>query len=202
LGIFGIVLRRVFAALAVLLVAAQPLPAMASALQCVPYAREVSGIEIQGNARTWWGQAEGRYDRGNEPKVGAVLAFRPTGAMPQGHVAVVGKIVDDRHVLLDHANWSGPGKIEHHALAEDVSEAGDWSEVRVWYGPIGELGKRVNPTFGFIYNDAPAEPLAPDAQAITFAAAFADLAPADEAAAIVPPTLALADTHSSSGSGS
>jgi hypothetical protein len=196
IGEYGIVFSRAFAALAVLLVAAQPLPAMARVLQCVPYAREVSGIEIQGNARTWWGQAEGRYDRGNEPKVGAVLAFRPTSAMPQGHVAVVGKIVDERHVLLDHANWSGPGQIEHHALAEDVSEAGDWSEVRVWYAPIGKLGTRENPTFGFIYGDAPAdsEPLAPDASTVNFAAAFADLVPASETAVVVP-TLALASAR-------
>jgi surface antigen len=180
--------------LAVLLVAAQPLPAMARALQCVPYAREVSGIEIQGNARTWWGQAEGRYDRGSEPKVGAVLAFRPTNAMPQGHVAVVGEIVDDRHILLDHANWSGPGKIEHHALAEDVSEAGDWSEVKVWYAPIGKLGTRENPTFGFIYSDAPAAAPVTDIDSITFAAAFADLVPASETTVVVP-TLALASAR-------
>src|SRR5690606_26308207 len=128
------------------------------------------------------------------PRLGAVLAFRPTGAMPQGHVAVVGKIVDDRHVLLDHANWSGPGKIERHALAEDVSEAGDWSEVRVWYAPIGKLGTRANPTFGFIYGDAPAPPLAPDATTIAFAAAFADLEPATETAVDVP-TLALASAR-------
>lgn len=191
LGIFGIVFRRVFAALAVLFVAAQPLPAMASALQCVPYAREVSGIDIQGNARTWWGQAEGRYDRGSEPKVGAVLAFRPSRAMPQGHVAVVGEIVDDRHVMLNHANWSGPGKIDRRALAEDVSEAGDWSEVRVWYGPIGKLGLRTNATFGFIYNDAPSAPPTLDAPSINFAAAFADLIPASETRVVVP-TLALA----------
>ena len=33
-------------------------------LQCVPYARQVSGIRIFGDAHTWWGQAEGRYARG------------------------------------------------------------------------------------------------------------------------------------------
>ena len=30
-------------------------------LQCVPYARQVSGIRIYGDAHTWWDQAEGRY---------------------------------------------------------------------------------------------------------------------------------------------
>lgn len=169
-------LRRAFAALVMLLVATLSVPAMAGTLQCVPYAREVSGIDIQGNARTWWGQAEGRYDRGNEPKVGAVLAFQPTSAMPYGHVAVVDKILDDRRVLLNHANWSGPGKIERQALAEDVSEAGDWSSVRVWYAPIGKLGIRPNPAFGFIYNQAAGTSEVEDA----FAKAFSDLASAEQ----------------------
>jgi hypothetical protein len=29
-------------------------------LQCVPYARQVSGIQIYGDAWTWWDQAAGR----------------------------------------------------------------------------------------------------------------------------------------------
>jgi surface antigen len=127
-------------------------------LQCVPYARSVSGIDIHGNARTWWDQASGVYARGQQPRVGAVLAFRATGAMPYGHVAVVSRIVDERHLLLDHANWSGPGRIDRAALAEDVSDAGDWSSVRVWYAPSGGLGQRSNPTFGFIYATPPAVP--------------------------------------------
>lgn len=127
-------------------------------LQCVPYARSVSGIALHGNARLWWHKAEGRYQRGPAPQPGAVLAFRPTSAMPYGHVAVVRRIIDDRHLLLDHANWSGPGMIEREALAVDVSDAGDWSAVRVWYAPIGGLGSRENPTFGFIYPESRGAP--------------------------------------------
>lgn len=129
----------------------------AAHLQCVPYARAESGIAIRGNAGTWWGQAAGRYRRGGEPQVGAVLAFQPTRAMPIGHVAVVAEVVDSRHILLNHANWSGHGRIERGALAEDVSANGDWSEVRVWYAPQHALGLRTNPTFGFIYPAAPAD---------------------------------------------
>jgi CHAP domain len=134
-------------------------PAAAS-LQCVPYARAVSGIAIHGNAGTWWAQAEGRYRRGREPQVGAVLAFQPSRAMPIGHVAVVAEIIDSRHIRLNHANWSGPGRIERSALAEDASPNGDWSVVRVWYAPQGSLGLRANPTFGFIYRDAPTDAVA------------------------------------------
>jgi len=154
-------------------------PAAAAYLQCAPYARAASGIEIHGNAGTWWGQAAGHYRRGAEPQVGAVLAFQPTHAMPVGHVAVVAAVVDSRHILLNHANWSGHGRIEHGALAEDVSANGDWSVVRVWYAPQHALGLRTNPTFGFIYADAPAEH-APSGRASTdeFAATIAAAIPA------------------------
>jgi hypothetical protein len=140
--------------LAVGLLAGAAAPASA-ALQCVPYARAQSGIEIRGNAGTWWAQAEGRYNRGNEPRLGAVMVLAPSRAMPIGHVAVVAEIVDDRTVYLNHANWSGPGRIERRALAVDVSPNGDWSAVRVWHGPSGSLGLRTNPVFGFIYNETP-----------------------------------------------
>lgn len=120
-------------------------------LQCVAYARSHSKVQLSGNARDWWGNAQGTYARGEAPRAGAVLAFRSTSAMPMGHVAVVSKVVDDRHVLLDHANWSGPGLVERGVMAVDVSAAGDWSEVRVWYGRSKSLGLRSSPTFGFIY---------------------------------------------------
>jgi len=137
-------------------------PAMAQPLQCVPFAREVSGIEIRGNANTWWAQAEGRYAKGQTPRVGAVLAFAAVSKMPLGHVAMVSQIVSDREVLLTHANWSRRGGIERDVRAIDVSAAGDWSQVRVWYGPVRDLGLSVYPINGFIYSDDAAEPeLAP-----------------------------------------
>lgn len=127
-------------------------PAWGSAvLQCVPYARIVSGVAIRGDALTWWNQADGQYNRGDKPKKGAVLAFRPNGPMALGHVAVVSKVLDDRRVLIRHANWSVPGAIEEDVLTIDVSEAGDWSQVRVWHSPTNQMGARTNPTYGFIY---------------------------------------------------
>ena len=128
-------------------------PASAQFWQCAPYAREISGIQIRGNANTWWGQAAGRYDRGHTPKEGAVLSFESTRRMRVGHVAMVSQVVSDREVLLTHANWSRPGRIEHDVRAIDVSPAGDWSQVRVWYGPQAGLGTSVYPTNGFIYSD-------------------------------------------------
>ncbi len=144
-------LRSALAAiLALFSLLALPAPAQAH-LQCVAYARSVSAVQLSGNARSWWDNAEGRYDRGQQPVTGAVLAFGASHAMPMGHVAVVAKVIDARHILLNHANWSRPGMVEHEALAVDVSDAGDWSQVRVWYAPTKSLGQRQASAHGFIY---------------------------------------------------
>jgi surface antigen len=125
-------------------------------LQCVPYARQVSGIEVRGNARYWWSEAAGRYDRGSRPEPGAVMAFRASGGMRNGHVAVVSKVLGPRQVQIDHANWSGPGlhkgSIMHNANVVDVSPGNDWTEVRVQLGYDEGAYGRVYPTHGFIYN--------------------------------------------------
>ncbi len=128
-------------------------------LQCVPYARRVSGVQIFGDAHTWWGQAEGRYARGDQPKIGAVMAFRPHGNMRLGHVAAISRIVNSRTVLIKHSNWSPingrRGQIEDNVRAVDVSPDNDWSEVRVWFNPIQNLGGTHWPVQGFIYKDKP-----------------------------------------------
>ena len=145
---FGTICRAALVALSGLTAA----PVLgATALQCVPYARIVSGVDIHGDALNWWDQADGRFQRGHKPKKGAVLAFRPNGPMVLGHVAVVSKVLDDRRVLVRHANWSVPGAIEEDVPVVDVSANGDWSEVRVWHSPSGQMGARTNPTYGFIY---------------------------------------------------
>ena len=150
--------QRVFARLLafVLLAFAIAMPAQAR-WQCVTYARSVTAFEIHGNAHTWWAQAEGEYARGATPEIGSVMVLRPHGNMRLGHVAKVSRIVNEREVLLDHANWSRPGMVEHDVLARDVSANNDWSEVRIWYSPSGQLGTSVYPVYGFIYPEAPAD---------------------------------------------
>jgi CHAP domain len=120
--------------------------------QCVPYARVASGVEIHGNAHTWWSQAAGKYERGREPRVGAVMSLPRHGGSRLGHVAVVSKLLSDREVLLDHANWSRRGRIERGVRAVDVSANGDWSRVRIWFASVGDLGGTTYPVNGFIYN--------------------------------------------------
>jgi len=126
-------------------------------LQCVPFAREVSGIQIYGDAHSWWHQAEGRYQRGNRPQVGAVMAFQPHRNMTLGHVAAVSKVIDHRTVLISHANWSPingrRGQIERDVRAVDISPDNDWSMVRVWYDPLQAVGSTAWPVHGFIYGE-------------------------------------------------
>ena len=125
--------------------------------QCVPFARLMSGIQIFGDARTWWAQAAGKYDRGYTPKAGAVLCFKPTGRMSLGHVAVVTQVLTDRVIQITHANWSmidgDRGHVEKNVTVVDVSPAGDWSQVKVWNDPSRNLGATTYPTYGFIYQD-------------------------------------------------
>ena len=132
--------------------------------QCVPFARLISGIQIFGDARTWWRQAVGKYDVGFQPKTGAVLCFKPTERMRLGHVAVVSQVLTDRIVQITHANWSpiegSRGKVEKDVTLVDVSPEGNWSQVKVWYDPSRDLGGSTYQTYGFIYQDAKAKILA------------------------------------------
>ncbi len=122
-----------------------------STLQCVPFAREHSGIALVGNAVTWWAKAAGTYERGSRPEVGAVLNFRATGRMNLGHVAVVSRVIDSRNVQIDHANWSSRGAISRNISVIDVSPNNDWSAVRVALAQGNDYGS-VYPTYGFIYD--------------------------------------------------
>lgn len=115
---------------------------------CVPYARNLSGIQIRGNAKDWWGKAGNIFDRGNEPEVGAVMSFRATRGMPLGHVAVVSDIVTNREVIINHANWHR-NKVSLKMGVMDVSKNNDWTLVRVETNP-GRYGSSY-PVNGFIY---------------------------------------------------
>lgn len=152
-------------ALASATVAVAPAPILAqssSYLQCVPFARQLSGVEIYGDARTWWDQAEGEYARGKRPQKGAVMVFKPHRNMPLGHVAYVSEVVDSRTVRLTHANWSEingkRGQVERNVPAIDVSPNNDWSQVRVWYHSIEAPGGTHWPLHGFIYGDEMSAP--------------------------------------------
>jgi surface antigen len=126
--------------------------------QCVTFARSITGMNIFGDAWTWWEKASGKYEKGNTPQSGAVLVFRPAGKMSRGHVAVVSQVVTERIIQITHANWSPiggrRGQVEKDVTVVDVSDKGDWSKVKVWYGPLKDLGTTAYPTYGFIYQAA------------------------------------------------
>jgi surface antigen len=121
-------------------------------MSCVPYARMVSGIAVPGNAWQWWGNAAGVYARGTHPEPNGILVFRSNPHMRLGHVAVVREVVNAREVVIDHSNWPSGGRgVAHHMAVVDVSDANDWSAVRVELGGSGSYGS-VYPTYGFIYS--------------------------------------------------
>jgi surface antigen len=123
-------------------------------ISCVPFARNDTGIAVSGNAWEWWENAAGSYARGSVPEPGSVLTFRSNGRMRLGHVAVVTRVINPREVEIEHANWWGPGMrggVARNVPVVDVSEANDWTAVRVGLGQTGEFGS-VYPTYGFIYD--------------------------------------------------
>ena len=119
-------------------------------LQCVPYARDNSGVGIWGDAYTWWDKAAGRFGCSSAPAQGSVMVMKSYNNAQRGHVAVVRRVVNDREIIVDHANWLNGGEISLDNPVMDVSEDNDWSEVRVWYAPGGHYGGRVYQVQGFI----------------------------------------------------
>ena len=118
-------------------------------MECAPYARQVSGIQLHGEAYSWWDQAAGRYDRGSVPRPGSVLVFRRSARLGSGHVSVVQRVVSDREIMVTQANWMR-GHVTHDEPVVDVSSGNDWSAVRVWWAPTATLGLTAYPTYGFI----------------------------------------------------
>ncbi len=160
-------MNRIFAGLAALAMTmgyGSPAAIAHGGWQCVTYAASHSAVALRGNAHTWWDHAEGIYERAHRPVLGAVMVMKSSGQMPMGHVAIVSGIVSDREVLLTHANWKGDGSVETNVRAIDVSPAGDWSQVRVWYAPVHGMGIRSVPTYGFILPVRAGQlPIVPDA---------------------------------------
>ena len=123
--------------------------------QCVPYARNVSGIQIRGNAHTWWHQAKEKgYQRGNVPKVGSVMVLSKTKRLRYGHIAVVTRVIDSRNIEVRHANWGG--KMSERMIGYrrmpvvDTSKSNNWSSARFWNYPSRSYGS-VYKVSGFIY---------------------------------------------------
>ena len=133
---------------------------LANPVECVPYAREKSGIQIWGDAYTWWQQAAGRYSRDGQPSTGAVLVLDNYAGPYRAHLAVVHNIVSAREIRVDHANWLDDGNIYLNDPVIDVSTANDWSQVRVFNLETNAWGGHVYDVRGFI------SPASPPAQVV------------------------------------
>ena len=123
-------------------------------ITCAPFARELSGIALYGDAGDWWESAAGRYRRATEPQVGSVLVLRRQGRLASGHVSVVSRLLAARQIEVIQANWVA-GELDLDQLVVDVSADNDWSLVRVWWPPSGQLGTHEYESFGFIRAPAP-----------------------------------------------
>ena len=119
------------------------------AANCALFARAETGVALYGAAGGWWDQADGRYERGHMPAVGAILVFKRTRQIPSGHVAVVTRIISAHEVLVDHANWYH-GTISRSMSVIDTSPGRDWTTVAVMNPPSGTHGSDY-PTYGFVY---------------------------------------------------
>jgi hypothetical protein len=131
--------------------------AVAAGLECVPYARDHSSIDIHGDAYTWWDKAAGIYARGTDPLVGAVMVLVNYAGRHHAHVAVVRRLITPREIRIDHANWLNDGAIYVNDPVIDVSDANDWSQVKVWNIRTGTWGTKVYTVRGFI-GPGPANP--------------------------------------------
>lgn len=123
-------------------------------ISCVPYAREVSNFNIRGDAHTWWHQAEPRYSKGNTPRDGSVLVLARTNKLSRGHVAVVDRVIDSRHIDVTHSNWGSDRKsrsvVYERMRVEDVSPSNNWTLLRFWNYKAESFGAPY-PAYGFIY---------------------------------------------------
>jgi hypothetical protein len=121
-----------------------------TALQCVPYARDHSGVNIHGDAYTWWDKAAGLYARGNAPLLGSVMVLNGYAGRHRAHVAVVRRIVTEREIDIDHANWLDDGAVYVNDPVIDVSADNDWTQVKVWNIRTGSWGSKIYRVQGFI----------------------------------------------------
>ena len=129
-------------------------------IQCVPFVRELSGVNIHGDAYTWWDQAADQgYDRGQTPRQNAVLVLAKSDRLSLGHVAMVRRIDGPRRIEVTHANWGMDEytrRLVHDSMPViDVSPNNDWSQVEFFNEQAGVFGQPYTAQ-GFIYpNTAP-----------------------------------------------
>ncbi len=121
-----------------------PVSYVSTPISCVPYARQVSDVQISGDAYTWWNSAPPRYARGQTPRPGSVLVLDRSKKMRSGHVATVARVIDSRHITVNHSNWgnnTGRRSVIYHDMpVEDISPANNWTSVKLWNYEVNAYG--------------------------------------------------------------
>jgi hypothetical protein len=101
-------------------------------LECAPFARAVSGVQLRGAAADWWPQAEGRYRRTQTPAVGSVLVFRRSTVS----ACRMATSPSSRASCPIGGSWrpmpTGCAIVSEDVPVIDVSPGNDWTKVRVW----------------------------------------------------------------------
>jgi surface antigen len=133
---------------------------MPAPIQCVPFVRELSGIQIYGDAYTWWDKAASQgYERGKVPRLNAVIVLKKSSRLASGHVAMVRRIINQRRIEVTHANWGmeeDTRRLVHDTMPViDVSPKNDWTSVEFFNEQAGVFGQPY-PAWGFIYSKKPA----------------------------------------------
>lgn len=99
-----------------------------------------------GNAEVWWGKTSDGYERGQEPKLGAVICWRKgiagNSSDGAGHVAIVEQINDDGSIITSDSGWGASSVFWRTTRPND----GNWGAGSAYVFQ------------GFIYNPAVVEP--------------------------------------------
>lgn len=61
----------------------------------------------RGDASSWYGNTADGYQRGQSPKVGAVMCWGGGYYSGAGHVCIVEKVIDDNTVITGESDYSG-----------------------------------------------------------------------------------------------
>jgi len=125
--------------------------------ECVAFVADNGWGSLANNdAKDWWAAAQvnNEYQSGSLPRVGAVMvidAWGDSGASKYGHVAIVKEIIDDKTILIDHANFDSADTVSLDRMVYDVSASpSHWQNIKIQWNDYNP-GGTTYPVLGFIY---------------------------------------------------
>jgi RHS repeat-associated protein len=117
---------------------------------CTGYAADKfshgKGIPWSGNAGTWLNNAPEAFERGNTPRVGALMVQTPSKANSFGHVAYVEQVNNDGTLLVSEQNYGSEWKDKSRGITNTWGGAPETRTLK-----IDEVQN--DSSIGFIYYD-------------------------------------------------